>query len=658
MSSSVELPWILAPAVHPDAVDPTRLAAGTRVGDWRVLSRHEAGSFGVVYLSVRVGEEAAGPCALKLARRRNDARLEREVQLLARLDHPNVPRLHGHGDWHGFAYVVMDWVAGVDLYRWTRLCNPPRRQVARLLSKLAWALAELHSASGVHRDIKGENVLVRLANEEPVLADFGAGTWSGATPLTMLAPPGTPLYYSPERLRAHLNLLPPGSASGAGPADDVYGLGVTAYRLLTDTYPFTELDEAERTQERLRGRLPRAPHEVNPAVAPELGELVLRMLAAQPEQRPYMHEVNRALERLTQSPAPAWEGLLFAWEPEPSRVGPGRRHPEQVEDERRQAVARVEEALSRVAAEVERARAEQRAPSARKSQEPLAPRRHSPVERLGARPWRQVGWGVLALVAAGVVVLGLAWSSRLGKAPGLPTSSPRSLPTLEVGKHGQELALPRKLPESETGAALMEASTPAPAANATRPKDTPAVKKKTQKESAPVPARKKDMDVARQAAVVALCTGLACATPAPMPEAPALFPLRPYEPPAEACPPGAVEAMAKHGIALGSEHTAIFAGYENGALISRREGPVLISNDVKWGDLRSSAILAGRLIFGTERVYIRLTEARLEDGRRFPICVDVYDASGDRGSEVFPGSTRDEVKMSNVVQVRAVDRFN
>src|SRR5262245_48347097 len=101
-------------------VNPASLVDGTRVDEWRVLGRHEPGTFGVVYLAVRVGQETQGPCALKLARGRGDARLEREVELLRRGRHPNVPRLRGHGQWHGFPYVVMDWVEGPSLYRWAR----------------------------------------------------------------------------------------------------------------------------------------------------------------------------------------------------------------------------------------------------------------------------------------------------------------------------------------------------------------------------------------------------------------------------------------------------------------------------------------------------------------------------------------------------------
>ncbi|MDY7231781.1 serine/threonine-protein kinase [Hyalangium rubrum] len=401
--------------------EPSQLMAGTRMGDWRVLALHESGTFGVVYLAVRVGEEAAGPCALKLARSRADARLAREVELLARVHHPHVPRLRGHGDWHGFPYVVMEWVAGVDLYRWARLGNPSRQQVTRLLAKLAGALSAVHEVGGQHRDMKGANVLVRLADGEPMLMDFGAGTWTGAAPLTVGGPPGTPLYYSPERLRAHLSLLPPDAPSGAGPADDVYGLGVTAFRLLTDRYPFLDLDEAERTQARLRGLLPLAPHELNPGVPQELSALVLRMMAPRPEERPSAHEVARSLEAMVQAPEETWEDLLFAWETESTLQMPGRRHQSRVAYELLLAEARVGEVARQVAAEVERAHAEQRTPIPLEAEQPpprqtsTPERREAPVQlpiehKPGATPprraWARLSW----LAVAGCALLAVhAW---------------------------------------------------------------------------------------------------------------------------------------------------------------------------------------------------------------------------------------------------------
>jgi hypothetical protein len=333
---------------------PTSPVEGIRVGDWRVLWRFETGAFGVVHLVVRVGQEAAGPAALKMARVRGDPRFLREAQLLARVLHPNVPRLRGQGEWYGLPYVVMDWVDGAPLYRWAQQCNPTPRQAAGLLAQLAGALAAVHAAGGAHRDLKGDNVLVRLSDGAALLTDFGASTWQGAAPLTVGAPPGTPLYYSPERLRAHLNLLPPEAPSGAGPADDVYALGVTAFRLLTDCYPFLEVEEAQRTQARLEGRLPRAPHALNPEVPPELGALVLRMMAARPEERPSAPELARALGPLSSGPEQAEQAPLFAWVTESSQLGPGRRLPSRVEYERWLVQARIDEGRARVSAEAAR----------------------------------------------------------------------------------------------------------------------------------------------------------------------------------------------------------------------------------------------------------------------------------------------------------------
>jgi hypothetical protein len=258
------------------------------------------------------------------------------------------------------------------------------------LAKVAGALAAVHAVGGAHRDMKGDNALVRLSDGEPMLIDFGACTWEGATPLTVGGPPGTPLYYSPERLRSHLSLLPPGAPSGAGPADDVYGLGVTAFRLLTDSYPFLEVDEAQRTQERLAGRLPRAPHELNPRVPPELGALVLRMMAARPEERPAAQEVARTLAPLALAPEQPGEELLFGWETDPSQQGPGQRVQSRMDYEQWLAQARIEEAQARVTAEVARVQAQRQAPSLPKPQVPPAARRLSAFKRLRAQPWRRV----------------------------------------------------------------------------------------------------------------------------------------------------------------------------------------------------------------------------------------------------------------------------
>jgi hypothetical protein len=136
----------------------------------------------------------------------------------------------------------------------------------------------------------------------------------------------------------------------------MYSLGVTAWWLLTDTYPFEHLGTAAH----LVSRLDKAPHQLNPRVPLELSALVLRMLAERPEHRPSAREVAKDLRDMVDYSTRAWVDLLFVWETESSGPGPGRRDALRQKAELQRALHQRDEALARVQAEVERVRAERR----------------------------------------------------------------------------------------------------------------------------------------------------------------------------------------------------------------------------------------------------------------------------------------------------------
>jgi eukaryotic-like serine/threonine-protein kinase len=171
--------------------------------------------------------------------------------------------------------------------------------VAQVLAQLARALQATHEASAVHRDVKGENVLVRRADGRAMLTDFGAGHYHGAARLTWQPqPPGTPAYQSPESaLFQFLSAHSRDAHYVAGPGDDVFALGVTAYRLLTGMYPPPPLPQRDKEG---RGRmmplyLP-PPHQLNRRVEPQLSALILRMLSLKREERGSAGELAEALE--------------------------------------------------------------------------------------------------------------------------------------------------------------------------------------------------------------------------------------------------------------------------------------------------------------------------------------------------------------------------
>ncbi len=165
----------------------------------------------------------------------------------------------------------------------------------------------------MHRDVKGDNVLVRLSDSRAVLIDFGSGHFQGAPRLTWQSlPPGTPAYLSAQANLFHIRLVRErDSYYPPSPADDLYALGVTAYRLLMGQYP-PEMDVQQDGSGswRVVSPDPKPLLENNPRVHPLLREWILRLLSDAPEARGTAAELAQALEAAADAPAPAGAGEL------------------------------------------------------------------------------------------------------------------------------------------------------------------------------------------------------------------------------------------------------------------------------------------------------------------------------------------------------------
>jgi predicted Ser/Thr protein kinase len=287
-----------------------------RVGPWRVEAWQGQGTYGVVYRAVREGEEHAGPVALKVALYPWDARLVREAELLSRVSHPGIPQLLDRGVLRHAAsgveypWLAMEWVEGTPLYAWAEQHAPAARQQCRVLAQLARALEAVHAAGAVHRDVKGGNVLVRLSDSRAVLIDFGSGHFQGAARLTWQAlAPGTPAYQSPQAGRFEIRLARHRDDYYApAPADDLYALGVTAYRLVMGEYPPPmDAREDEEGFWHVSSPDPRPLLESNSRVEPRLREWILRLLSDAPEARGTAAELAQALEAIAEEDVPELE---------------------------------------------------------------------------------------------------------------------------------------------------------------------------------------------------------------------------------------------------------------------------------------------------------------------------------------------------------------
>jgi hypothetical protein len=294
------------------------LRPGSLVGSWRVVGYAGRGTYGAVYRARRAGVSDAPLVALKVAVFPKDPRFLRERELLSRSHHPAIPRLLDWGWWSAgpeasYPYLVLEWVRGLPLYEWARMHPVTQRQVLQVVEQVGGALAELHLGESLHRDVKGDNLLVEPAGWAHLM-DFGSGMWKGAPPLTeSLLPPNTPEYRSPEALRfLWRNWSREGARYPAGPTDDLYALGVSLYRLVTGVYPplGTAPEELKaNVQESPARRLP-APA-LNARVGPELSALIERMLTGDPQLRGTADEVEETARTAARKLGPEGDMPLF-----------------------------------------------------------------------------------------------------------------------------------------------------------------------------------------------------------------------------------------------------------------------------------------------------------------------------------------------------------
>jgi predicted Ser/Thr protein kinase len=186
------------PAV--DAATTTDLPAS--LGRFRVRAKLGEGGMGVVLDCVDA--DLGRRVAIKLVRTEADvpayrARLLREAQAMARLEHPNVVRVYEVGSERGRLFIAMEYVDGVTLSTWLR----ERRtwpEVVEMFAQVGAGLSAVHGVGLVHRDFKPDNVLVDKTGRARV-ADFGLARLDGdAQPLTRTGVMmGTPGYMAPEQ---------------------------------------------------------------------------------------------------------------------------------------------------------------------------------------------------------------------------------------------------------------------------------------------------------------------------------------------------------------------------------------------------------------------------------------------------------------------------
>jgi predicted ATPase len=233
------------------------------------------------------------------------ARLLREAQAAAQLNHPNIVSIYDAGEAKGLRregtpFIVMELVDGQAVHA--------RHSLDETLSigrQVCAALEHAHAHGIIHRDLKPENVLV-ASDGTAKLTDFGLAHTVDSRLSTEGAIVGTAFYLAPEQALGR----------EIDQRTDLYALGVMLYELVTGKLPFSGDDLIAVISQHLHAPIvPPSTH--NAEIPPGLDDLIVRLLSKQPEERPgSAADVRRNLEDLT-GPAGASPGRV----PGPVRSG-------------------------------------------------------------------------------------------------------------------------------------------------------------------------------------------------------------------------------------------------------------------------------------------------------------------------------------------------
>lgn len=203
----------------------------------------------------------------------------REGRAAAAISHEHVVAMHhvAKAQEDKIAYLVMQMIEGDTLERRLAGGQPlPVSEVARIGMQVAAGLSAAHARDMVHRDVKPANILIEAETDRVKLTDFGlvrAGDDVKLTKTGMVT--GTPLYMSPEQAMG----------SEADERADLFSLGAVMYEMATGASPF-EAPTAVGVMKRIMDVDLEPPHERNPEVTRPLSDLIMALLAKQPEKRP------------------------------------------------------------------------------------------------------------------------------------------------------------------------------------------------------------------------------------------------------------------------------------------------------------------------------------------------------------------------------------
>lgn len=248
--------------------------------DYELIEEVARGGMGIVWKARQVSLNRIVAVKMilggQLATQNDVRRFRAEAESAARLQHPNIVRIHETGEWGGQPYFSMDYIRGTNMGTFVREGPLSGKRAATLIRVVAGAIHYAHEAGVLHRDLKPSNILVDESGE-PRVTDFGLAerVTEQASAVMTGQVLGSPNFMPPEQAGAKVQ---------CGRQSDVYGLGALLFFALTGRPPFAA-NSVRETLELVLNSEPPPPQLLNPATPRDLATICLKCLEKNPARR-------------------------------------------------------------------------------------------------------------------------------------------------------------------------------------------------------------------------------------------------------------------------------------------------------------------------------------------------------------------------------------
>ena len=256
------------------------LSEGSILGSFKILKLLGKGGMGAVYLAEQLNpkRKVAVKFLLSLQSIIGVERFQREMELVAQLDHPNIIKSYQAGVYQGVPYIVMEYMEGKTWENWIQENKPDLLEKVSAFLQIVKAVGYAHSKRIIHRDLKPGNIMI-LPDGKAALMDFGIGKSlkeSNQKSLTKSAEIlGTPRYMSPEQAE---------DSKRCNELSDIYSLGAILYEIITDNI-MVHGESINEILYQIAFSVPSLPSQICPDVNKELESIVLKAIEKSPKNR-------------------------------------------------------------------------------------------------------------------------------------------------------------------------------------------------------------------------------------------------------------------------------------------------------------------------------------------------------------------------------------